>query len=55
MKAGEVLEVGTHNTLVEANGPYKKLVERQMRKDEKKAEIDKINEALEGKKQLTSE
>ena len=42
MKAGEVLEQGTHNELVEADGAYKKLVQRQLMK----AEMEKIDEKL---------
>ena len=32
---GEVVEEGTHNDLVMANGAYKKLVERQLQKKDK--------------------
>ena len=42
MKSGEVLEQGTHNELVEADGAYKKLVQRQLMK----AEMEKIDEKL---------
>ena len=42
MKAGEVIEQGTHNSLVAANGAYKKLVARQMKKEE----ISNIDQAL---------
>lgn len=34
MKAGQIIEEGTHKQLVEADGMYKKLVARQMKKDE---------------------
>ena len=30
LKKGEIIEEGTHSKLVELNGAYKKLVERQM-------------------------
>ena len=42
MNAGNVMEEGTHDQLVELGGAYKKLVERQLMKDE----ISKIDEAL---------
>ena len=45
MNAGQVIEQGTHDDLVEANGAYKKLVARQLMKDE----ISKIDDALKNK------
>ena len=42
MNAGNVMEEGTHDQLVELGGAYKKLVERQLMKDE----ISKIDEEL---------
>ena len=42
MNAGNVIEEGTHDELVELGGAYKKLVARQLMKDE----ISKIDEAL---------
>ena len=35
IKKGKVVEEGTHNDLVMANGAYKKLVERQLQKKDK--------------------
>ena len=34
LKKGEVLELGNHDELVALNGVYKKLVERQLMKEE---------------------
>ena len=45
MGAGQVLEMGNHDELVEKNGAYKKLVARQLMKDE----INKIDEDLKKK------
>ena len=45
MGAGQVLEMGTHDELVEKDGAYKKLVARQLMKDE----ITKIDEDLKKK------
>ena len=45
MNAGEVIEQGNHDDLVDANGAYKKLVARQLMKDE----ISKIDDALKNK------
>ena len=45
MNAGQVIEQGTNDDLVEANGAYKKLVARQLMKDE----ISKIDDALKNK------
>jgi ABC-type multidrug transport system fused ATPase/permease subunit len=42
MNAGQVIEIGSHDELVEKNGAYKKLVARQLMKDE----IKKIDENL---------
>ena len=45
MNAGQVIEMGSHDELVEKNGAYKKLVARQLMKDE----ITKIDEDLKNK------
>ena len=42
MNAGQVIEMGSHDELVEKDGAYKKLVARQLMKDE----ITKIDENL---------
>ena len=36
MGKGEILEEGTHDELISKNGTYKRLVERQMKKEEQK-------------------
>ena len=45
MGAGQVLEMGNHDELVEKDGAYKKLVARQLMKDD----IAKIDEDLKKK------
>ena len=45
MGAGQVLEMGNHDELVEKDGAYKKLVARQLMKDD----IAKIDEELKKK------
>lgn len=44
LKKGEIMEQGTHDELIAANGAYKKLVQRQLMKEEleeKKKELEK--------------
>ena len=43
MGKGSILEEGTHDELVAKNGPYKKLVERQLMKEELKKIDEKLN------------
>ena len=44
LKKGEIMEQGTHDELIAADGAYKKLVQRQLMKEEleeKKKELEK--------------
>ena len=43
LKSGEIAETGTHDELVQLDGIYKKLVARQMKKDE----VEQIGKDLE--------
>jgi ABC-type multidrug transport system fused ATPase/permease subunit len=42
--AGEIKEVGTHESLVKAKGEYFKLVQRQLAVDERKQQAEKKND-----------
>ena len=46
MEKGEIVEQGTHDVLLTKDGTYKRLVERQMQKEELKEELKEIDMKL---------
>ena len=46
MEKGEIVEQGTHDVLLTKDGTYRRLVERQMQKEELKEELKEIDMKL---------